>query len=291
MTTGGAGQGVQGICWYYSGRAVQVDTKPPHQLRKRFASAARVKGRTASEGNVRRRSGGVFANGLAGRTDLAAALLSAKAKVRESSILHRKHNHFMRPSLFLIAAFIISPSASATSWFELFKDDTGSTVYVDMDTVTEKDGIQSIWLKFLSGDPKAKIHSSKEKWMLDCDLQKYNIVVNIDYAKSGAVIYEHQSDILDWKYAAPETNADGVLYILCSDKTMRTDSTLGVGLAIEEGDDAVTEAYDADYDAADAAFDTPEEAAAAAGETADAATDAAAAADAAAEAPQKSNPR
>jgi hypothetical protein len=194
----------------------------------------------------------------------------------------------MRPSLFLIAAFIISPSASATNWFELFKDDTGSTVYVDMDTVTEKDGIQSIWLKFLSGDPKAKIHSSKEKWMLDCDLQKYNIVVNIDYAKSGAVIYEYQSDILDWKYAAPETNADGVLYILCSDDPAGTDSTLGVGRAIEEGDDAVTEAYDADYNATDAAFDTPEEAAA---EAADAATDAATAADAAAEAQQKSNPR
>ena len=288
MTAGGAGQGVQGICWYYSGRAVQVDTKPPHQLRKRFASAARVKGRTASEGNVRRRSGGVFANGVAGRSDLVAALLPAK-KVRENNILQRKHNHFMRPSLFLVAAFIISPSASAASWFELFKDDTGRRVSVDMDTVTEKDEIKSIWLKFLSGDPKAKIHSSKEKWMLDCDLRRYNIVVYIDYAKSGAVIDSHQSDMLDWKYAAPETISDGVLSVLCSDDPAGTDSTLGVGRAIEEGDDAVTEAYDADYNPADAAFDTPAEAAAAA--AADAALDAATDAAAAAEAPQKSNPR
>jgi hypothetical protein len=218
-------------------------------------------------------------------------ILPANA-IREANILDRKDNHFMRLPIFLIAAFLISSSASAANWFELFKDDTGKTVFVDLDTVTEKDGIQSIWLKFLSSDPKAKIHSSKEKWMLDCDLQKYNIVVNIDYAKSGAVIYSYQSDIPDWEYAAPETNADGVLYILCSDKTTRTDPTQGAGLAIEEGDDAATEAYDADYNAADAAFETPEEAAAgAAADAADAATDAAAAANAAAEASQKSNPR
>lgn len=118
-----------------------------------------------------------------------------------------------------IALLVMPAAAQAAKWFEVATTDTGSVVFVDLESRRGTSALADIWIKIdHSKNATKKARESKELWRFNCASRSVFTRSYVDYAPNGSILHSGSNEPLlgsDYEPIIPESTAEAVYKVVC----------------------------------------------------------------------------